>query len=229
MNKRIILLIGNKGLIGSSVQKYFKKKIDVKLILIDKSEEFDILDNNKLIFFLKNHKNIQYIINCSGKNDHYSNTKKRSSKTDLNEINDYLNINVIGVCNLIEIAVKNLKGLKGVINFSSIYSFKSPYHKIYNKPKSISYTISKHAFEGAMKYYASFYGSKKIRFNNVCPGGVKNNQNKKFQKWFESKSPFNSLTNLNDINGVLNFLCSEESNFINGQTINVDGGLNTWF
>ena len=37
------------------------------------------------------------------------------------------------------------------------------------------------------------------------------------------------MTNLSDINGVLNFLCSEESNFINGQTINVDGGLNTWF
>ncbi len=63
-NKRIFIA-GHKGMVGSSLVKFFKKQNIKKLILADR-KKLDLLDQNKVLKFLKNEKPT-IIINCAGR------------------------------------------------------------------------------------------------------------------------------------------------------------------
>ena len=77
---------------------------------------------------------------------------------------------------------------------------------------------------GLTKYFSSLYGPKNIRVNMVSPGPVKNNQNQKLLEEIENMTPMERLGNPNDILGLLFFLANDESSYITGQNILVDGG-----
>ena len=115
-----------------------------------------------------------------------------------------------------------------MVNFASLYGIRSPYHPIYDKPKSLSYTVSKHALEGITKYYAALYGKNGITINAVRIGGIEANQSKKFKEWFSSRTPLGRMADLKDLYGTINLLCSEEGSYITGQSITVDGGYTSW-
>ena len=228
MEKRIILLIGYKGLIGKYLHNFFRKKKNVKLLLIDKKDDIDISNRNSLkIFFTKN-KKINYIINASGKNDHITNNSVKQFYENEEILNDYIYQNVIGPKNIIELSSKFCKNLKSIIHFSSLYGKKSPYHPIYDKKKSLSYCVSKHAMEGLTNYYATFLAPKKIRINNIRVGGIKSNQPKKFIKDFLRKTPLNEMVKMKDLANAVDFLCSNKSEYIIGENLSLEGGYNLW-
>ena len=68
MKKRNILIIGHKGLIGKYLVNFYKNENNVNLVCVDKSENFDLTKKDLLSSFLKKNKNLNYIINASGKN-----------------------------------------------------------------------------------------------------------------------------------------------------------------
>ncbi len=228
MEKRIILLIGYKGLIGSFLLKFFKKKKNTKLILIDKKDNIDLKDRDILKNFLNKNKNINYIINASGKNDHIIKENKKSLYEDENTLIEYIYENVIVPKNLIELSSDICKNLKSIINFSSLYGVKSPYHPMYVRKKSLSYCISKHGLEGLTKYYSTMLAKKNIRINNVRVGGVKKKQPQKFLKEFLKKTPADKLATKEDLANVVDFLCSDKSQYIYGNNISLDGGYTIW-
>ncbi len=227
MEKRTILLIGHKGLIGGFLYKFFLKKKDVRLLFVDKKHNFDLSNRENLKKYLIKNSGINYIINASGKNDHVDNSKKKSFESE-KILEEYIRENVIGPKNVIELSSVHCKKLKSVIHFSSLYGQKSPYHPIYKQKKSLSYCISKHAMEGLTKYYATMLAKKKIRINNIRVGGVENNQPKIFVKNFLKKTPSNRMVKKNDLVNVIDFLCSEKSNYIVGENLSLDGGYNLW-
>jgi len=227
MKKRKILIIGHKGLIGKHLSNFFKKKNNVKLICIDKSNDFDLTKIDQLSNFLKKNKDLEYIVNASGKNDHITKNKKENLE-DEKIFLEYIYQNVIAPKNLIEQSVIICKQIKSIINFASLYGLKSPYHPIYKKKKSLSYCISKHAMEGLTKYYATLYAEKNIRINNIRVGGVINNQPDNFVKNFLKKTPIKKMVNKNDIAYLVDFLCSEKSKYIVGENLNLEGGYNLW-
>lgn len=227
MKKRKILIVGHKGLIGNHLSNFFKKKKNIKLICIDKSNNFDLTKIDQLSNFLKKNKDLEYIINASGKNDHITKNKKENFE-DEKIFLEYIYQNVIAPKNLIEQSVIICKQIKSIINFASLYGLKSPYHPIYKKKKSLSYCISKHAMEGLTKYYATLYAEKNIRINNIRVGGVKNNQPDNFVKNFLKKTPIKKMVNKNDIAYLVDFLCSEKSKYIVGENLNLEGGYNLW-
>ena len=228
--KRIILLVGYKGLIGRELCKFFSKDPHSKLISIDKKiEKIDIANSRTLEIFLKKNRNIEYIVNASGKNDHIERDKKFIEKIEDDKIMfEYIKANVIGPKNLIEISNKYCKNLKSIINFSSLYGSKSPFHPMYDKKKSLSYCVSKHALEGLTKYYSTILAKKKIRINNVRLGCVKSNQPKKFKLSFINKTPINRLLDVKEIVPIVDFLCSEKSSYLIGENISLDGGYKLW-
>jgi len=175
MKKRNILIVGYKGLIGKHLVNFYKNDKKVQLVCVDKSKDFDLSKQDLVSNFLKKNKNLNYIINASGKNDHVTKNKKTIFENDKILI-DYIYQNVIAPKNLIEQSVTICKQIKSIINFASLYGVKSPYHPMYKKRKSLSYCISKHAMEGLTKYYAALYAKKNIRINNIRVGGVKNHQ-----------------------------------------------------
>jgi len=228
MEKRIILFIGNKGLIGSYLYNFFKNKKNTTLLAIDKNTKLDLTDSSNVKTFLKNNKKINYIINASGKNDHIEKEDRKNRYEETKVLIDYINENVVGPKNIIELSSLICKDLKSVIHFSSLYGLKSPYHPIYSRKKSLSYCISKAAMEGLTKYYATLLASKGIRINNIRVGGVQNNQPKSFIKKFLKKTPANQMVKKLDLANTVDFLCSEKSKYIIGENISLDGGYTLW-
>ncbi len=227
---RNILIIGHNGLVGKGISSFFEEMQDVNLKTVDLSKNFDLTNRISVENYLRENNKIQYIINCSGLNDHVEirNKKEELQKTDLHLLDKYYEINVKAVCFLIEEAKKVLPDISSLINFSSLYGERSPYHPIYENPKSLSYTISKHALEGLTKYYAAFHGNSGFRINSVRIGGINSNQPKKFRDWFISRTPLGRMGEINDLYGAVDFLSSEKSKYITGQTITVDGGYSLW-
>lgn len=92
-----------------------------------------------------------------------------------------------------------------------------------------AYGASKAAVVNLTKYIAMQYGKDKIRCNGVAPGliltpAAKNNMPGPVLEIFEK---FNALPyhgEANDIGYTVLFLASDESKFITGQTIQVEGG-----
>ena len=137
MEKRKILIIGYKGLIGKYLHKFFLNKKNAKILLIDKKDNIDLTDRKSVEIYFKKNKDINYIVNASGKNDHVLKINKKSIYEDDEILKEYIDDNVIGPKNIIELSSSLCKNLKSIIHFSSLYGKKSPYHPIYKKKKSL--------------------------------------------------------------------------------------------
>jgi NAD(P)-dependent dehydrogenase (short-subunit alcohol dehydrogenase family) len=94
------------------------------------------------------------------------------------------------------------------------------------------YASAKGAVETFTRYLAKELGSRKITVNVVAPGpvetdfnnaAIRNNPNQK--KYLESITTLGRVGTAEDIGGVIAFLCSEDAGWINGQRIEVSGGV----
>ena len=125
-----------------------------------------------------------------------------------------------------------LKRRKGsVINIASVYGVQPPDKKIYEGSKINTpavYTASKAGLIGLTKYLAEYWAENGIRVNSISPGGVFNNQEKEFVKKYAQKVPLGRMANKNELNGTLLFLASDDSSYVTGQNLIVDGGLTIW-
>lgn len=114
----------------------------------------------------------------------------------------------------------------GVINISTgTTRFCVPGYSVYSSFKS--------AVETFTKYIAKEYGSRGIRANVIAPGPVEtdfNNaairNNPQMKGYLSSLSPLGRVGEADDIGGVVAFLCSQDAKWINGQRIEVSGGIN---
>ena len=75
------------------------------------------------------------------------------------------------------------------------------------------------------RYLARMLANKNIRTNCISPGGLFNNQPKKFLDNYYKKVPVNRMANNDDIKGLAVLLASDASAYINGQNILMDGGM----
>ena len=104
---------------------------------------------------------------------------------------------------------------------NSIYKNKFNKQIFYKNP---AYPASKGAVISFTKYLAAYWGNKGLRVNCISPGGVKNNQDKLFIKKYSEKTILKRMANVDDISNTVNFLASDDSNYITGANIVVDGG-----
>ena len=74
------------------------------------------------------------------------------------------------------------------------------------------------------KYFSSLGADKNVLCNCVSFGGVKNNQPKKFLNKINKLIPMKRLANLNEYKGIIKFLSDDESTYLTGQNIIIDGG-----
>tara|TARA_Y100000590_G_scaffold213372_1_gene241813 strand:- start:77683 stop:78474 length:792 start_codon:yes stop_codon:yes gene_type:complete len=141
------------------------------------------------------------------------------------------NLNSMFICSQV-FGKRMIKYKKGsIINISSTYGIVGPDQSIYKNKKnknlffkSPSYPTSKGAVISFTKYLASYWGAKGIKVNCVSPGGIRNNQNKEFIKKYSAKTILGRMAETKDIVGIIKFLCSDDSSYITGSNIVVDGG-----
>jgi len=99
---------------------------------------------------------------------------------------------------------------------------------MFGKSITASYSASKAGVNSLAKSLSLLFKDKKISVNAIAPGWVKTKMNdnigKDFIKKVEDLNPLNRIAEPQDISNLISFLLKQESGYINGQVITVDGG-----
>ena len=138
----------------------------------------------------------------------------------------FLNVHYKGVYFLTQKLVPFMKEGGSIINISSgTTRFVNPGYSVYASMKG--------AIEVLTRYFAKELGPKGITANIVAPGPIEtdfNNgairNNPQMKERLSSLSPLGRVGVAEDIGGVVAFLCTDEARWINGQRIEVSGGIN---
>ncbi len=92
-----------------------------------------------------------------------------------------------------------------------------------------NYAASKAGIIAFSKSLAIEYAKKNININCVSPGFIKTDMtdkiNEEFKKNLISKIPSGNLGSAEDVSNCVAFLASDMANYINGETIHVNGGM----
>ena len=224
---RRIILTGTEGVIGPAIKKHLEKTNEV--IVLDKKFGHDLTDRRFVQDFFKKNK-AESLVNLFALNHHMSKSITGNSflEMDPEEVNDYCNVNVTSLYHVCREFIKNREEGKklSIVNFGSLYAVRSPRPDIYPEGvvKHIGYVTSKHAVVGLTKFIAAHFAPM-VRANLICPGGIETDQMTEiFKKNYTSNVPCNRMGTPGDLCGIVELLCSENSTYINGCTIPVDGG-----
>lgn len=122
-----------------------------------------------------------------------------------------------------------------IVNIASMYGMVSPDPSIYgasgmNNPPF--YGASKAAIIQLTRYLAAHVIQDNIRTNAVSPGpfppeDIKNSM-PEFHQELCKKTPMNRIGHANEVAAVVHFLISNDSSYINGANLPVDGGWTAW-
>lgn len=134
-----------------------------------------------------------------------------------------------------------LKGAVGKMKAhgGSITTIGSVASSIKGFPKRAAYGAAKGGVIGLTKAVAADYVANGIRCNSVCPGTVDSpslreridalaetmGDPEKAYRFFIDRQPAGRFGTVEEIAGICAFLASDDGAFINGQAINVDGGI----
>ena len=135
-----------------------------------------------------------------------------------------LNLKSVWLCMKYEITLM-MKQKRGVIvNNSSVDGLRA-------FPENVPYAASKSGVIGLSKSAALGYIDHGIRVNTICPGWIGTDRVKKKLEeqnrdsdWIKSEQPIGRLGTPEEVAQTVLWLCSEESSFITGQVIGVEGG-----
>lgn len=141
------------------------------------------------------------------------------------QFDEVMNIHLKGPFFLTQKLLPLLNDGGGIINLSSglaRFSF----------PGSAAYAMMKGGIEVYSRYLAKELGARGIRANTVAPGAIETDfggggvrDNKELNGFVSSVTALGRAGVSDDIGGVVAFLCTEEGRWINGQRIEVSGGM----
>jgi NAD(P)-dependent dehydrogenase (short-subunit alcohol dehydrogenase family) len=139
---------------------------------------------------------------------------------------DLLNVHFKGVYFLTQKLLPLINDGGGIINISSGLTRTS-------MPGSSVYASLKTAVETFTRYLAKEFGSRGIRANVVAPGAIMTDfgggrlrNSEELQKNISGITALGRPGVAGDIGGVVAFLCTEDARWVNGQRIEVSGGMN---
>ena len=140
------------------------------------------------------------------------------------EFTDVINVNLVGTFNITKNVIKYMtkKRYGKIINISSVVGISG------NAGQS-NYAASKAGIIGFTKSIAKELASRNITANAVAPGFIQTDMTNvlkdEVKEAIESTIPLKRLGTAEDVAKVVKFLASDDSNYITGQVINVDGGM----
>jgi len=143
---------------------------------------------------------------------------------DLNDWHEVINVNLGGTFNLTKAAIVTLLKQKSgnIINITSVSGIKGI-------PRQTNYSAAKAGIIGFTKSLAQEVAAYNIRVNAVAPGFIETDMlseiKDEFMQEIIKRIPLGRLGDPKEVAKVVKFLASEESNYITGQTLIIDGGL----
>ena len=145
-------------------------------------------------------------------------------RMSLDEWQKVININLTSAFLMSKFAIKKmLKNKSGkIINITSIVGHTGNLGQA-------NYSASKAGIDAFSKSLAIEYAKKNININCISPGFIKtamtDKLDEKFKEAIISKIPSARLGEPDDVANAVLFLCSNQSNYINGETLHVNGGM----
>lgn len=140
------------------------------------------------------------------------------------DFDNVINVNLKGVFNCLKsitpIMLRQKEG--SIINISSVVG-------ISGNAGQVNYAASKAGVIGMTKSLAKEIGTRGIRVNAVAPGYIQTDMTEglddKYKKELMKQIPLNRLGTAEDVADVVSFLADDNSRYITGQCIHVDGGM----
>ena len=234
-----IIVTGASGGIGNSIVEYLYEagaNILATGTRIDKLEHlkkkfnkiktlpFDIAEHDKIESFINDAnellgENLNCLVNNAGI------TKDNLAiRMNLDEWNKVINLNLTSTFLMSKFAIKKmLKNKSGkIINITSVVGHTG-------NVGQANYTASKAGIVAMSKSLSIEYSKKNINVNCISPGFIDTTMTDKIDEKFKesiiSKIPSGRLGKPEDIANAVIFLASSKSDYINGETIHVNGGL----
>jgi NAD(P)-dependent dehydrogenase (short-subunit alcohol dehydrogenase family) len=162
-----------------------------------------------------------FLVNNAGVGVHESFAQTTEAQFD-----NMVNIHFKGAFFLTQKALEVMNDGGGIVNISSgltRFSF----------PGYAAYASMKGAIETLSKYQAKELGERKIRVNIVAPGAIETDfgggavrDNEQLNQMIASLTALGRVGLPDDIGSVVAFLCTDDSKWVNGQRIEVSGGMN---
>jgi len=240
LKNKIIIVTGGSGLIGLATLKHLIKEgavvinADIKPHPKKIKAEFYKMDITKKSSIQKT---IKKIIKTYGAidglvNNAYPRTKDWGNKFELVtdeswKANVDMQMNSVFTMSQLVLAEMTKQQKGSIVNIASIYGVVGNDFTVYDGTDLTSpaaYAAIKGGIINFTRYLASYFGKDKIRVNTVSPGGVFNHQPEKFVKNYEHKVPLKRMAQPEDIAPAISFLLSDESSYITGHNLIVDGG-----
>ncbi|MCH7648743.1 MAG: SDR family oxidoreductase [Thaumarchaeota archaeon] len=221
-----IIVTGSEGLLGKEIVNYLKKNNDV--VKLDLVLGHDLTDETFVKKWFKKNK-ASSLVNCFALNDHVEKGKKRSTLFDitLKSFSQFLDANLVALFSVCREFARNNK-FGSIINFSATTGIVSARPDLYDgSHKHVGYSVSKAGVINLTKFLATHLAPN-IRVNCVAPGGVEHNQDTKFIKKYSKHTPLGRMMKKNELNGIIEYLCSSQSSYVTGATFVIDGGWTSW-
>jgi len=115
-----------------------------------------------------------------------------------------------------------------IVSLGSVYGVLGPDFRIYNgtdKFTPSTYSAAKGAILSHARWLASRHGSKGIRVNVVCPGGVQNNQTEPFLSQYNAKTLLGRMATAREVGAAVVFFLSDAAGCTTGEFLMIDGGM----
>ena len=237
-NKNIIVTGASGGIGNSIVKKLYETGANVLAsgTRVEKLEElkkiynnikilnFDIAQSDKIEGFIDNATDtlggsLDCVINNAGITQ-----DNLAIRMSIDEWKKVIDINLTSAFLMCKFAIKKmLKNKSGkIVNITSVVGHTG-------NVGQANYTASKAGIVAMSKSLAIEYAKKNININCISPGFIKTAMtdriDDKFRENIISKIPSARLGDPDDIANAVIFLTSSQSDYINGETLHVNGGM----
>jgi glucose 1-dehydrogenase len=152
----------------------------------------------------------------------------------LDQWNLVINVNLTGQFLCAREAIKEFLR-RGIVPERSVAAGKiicmSSVHELIPWAGHVNYASSKGAIKMFMQSLAQEYGGRKIRVNSICPGAIQTPINTGAWSTPEALAslmsliPYNRIGQPSDIGKLAVFLASDDSDYITGSSMFIDGGM----
>jgi len=238
-SKKVIIVTGGSGLLGKSIVSDLLNKgykvinfdinvendLDLGTLNCDVTSSESVINSIRLIF--ETFGRIDGLVNNAyprTKNwgDHFEVMNHQSLRDNVDwQLNSY--IIFCQEC----LKIMKIQNFGSIVNITSIYGVVGNDFTIYENTSMnppAAYSAIKGGLISITRYLASLYGPYNVRVNCISPGGIFDNQPSSFVEAYERKVPMRRMAIPDDIAPSVSFFLSDESKYITGQNLIIDGG-----
>ncbi|WP_298756725.1 SDR family oxidoreductase [uncultured Psychroserpens sp.] len=163
--------------------------------------------------------NFDFLINNAG-----TGTYNLITDTTVAQFDDMMNVHLKSIYFLTQVALPHINESGRIINISSGLAR-------FSLPGMSAYAMMKGGLEVFTRYLAKELGSRQITANVIAPGAIAtdfaggSNRDPEKRALIASITALGRVGEAEDIGGTVAFLCSGRAGWVNGQRIEVSGGM----